>query len=156
VDSARKTKNPLAAVSAVFWIALALLVCYGATLLGIGSVSDPGSGFIFFWSGLIMAILALTLLADWLRGASEEDHEFDRTNWPKIFVVLTALVLYGLLLEKLGFILSTFALLSFLLTMSDETKWPSIFTVASAAAFISFAIFDLWLKIKLPKGILGF
>jgi hypothetical protein len=46
--------------------------------------------------------------------------------------------------------------LSFLLTMSDETKWPSIFTVASAAAFISFAIFDLWLKIKLPKGILGF
>jgi putative tricarboxylic transport membrane protein len=103
-----------------------------------------------------MAILGLTLLADWLRGAGEEDQDLGRTNWPKIFVVLTALVIYGLLLEKLGFILSTFALLSFLLTMSDETKWPSIFTVASAAAFISFAIFDLWLKIKLPKGILGF
>lgn len=156
MDSTKKTKKPLAAVSALFWIALALLVCYGATLLGIGSVNEPGSGFIFFWSGLIMAILALTLLADWLRGAGEEDQEFGRTNWPKIFVVLTVLVLYGLLLEKLGFILSTFALLSFLLTMSDETKWPSIFTVASAAAVISFAIFDLWLKIKLPKGILGF
>jgi hypothetical protein len=152
----KKIERILDASAALFWFALALLVCYGATLLGVGSASEPGSGFIFLWSGLIMAVLALAALGDALRGAGEESREFGRTNWPKVFLVLMALLLYGFLLEKLGFILTTFGLLSFLLTMSDETKWPNIFTVAGAAAIGSFALFELWLKIRLPKGIFGF
>ena len=56
---------------ALFWITLGLLVCYGATRLGVGTVTEPGSGFIFFWSGLILAVLSLMSLAesfgnDWL------------------------------------------------------------------------------------------
>ena len=83
----------------------------------------------------------------------EKDPRGEKPYAPQMMV---ALLLYGFLLEKLGFILTTFGLLSFLLTMSDETKWPNIFTVAGAAAIGSFALFELWLKIRLPKGIFGF
>jgi hypothetical protein len=103
-----------------------------------------------------MAFLSLIVLADSLRDVGEEDQKFSGTNWPKVFLVLSALVLYGLLLEKLGFVLTTFALLSFLLGISDETKWPSVLAVASVTALSSFAVFHLWLHIRLPKGIFGF
>ena len=132
---------------ALFWVALGILVCYGATRLGLGSVTEPGSGFIFFWSGLI---------AEGLGSTEEIVHETGETNWVKIALVLLSLVLYAFFLERLGFVLTTFVLLSFLLGWIERTNWARSLGVASAAALGSFAIFELWLKIRLPKGIFGF
>ena len=151
----KKTKRTLDIISSLFWFVLGLSVCYGGTLLGLGKATDPGSGFIFFWSGLLMAFLSLTVLADALRGVGEEGEGFSGTNWPKLFLILAALILYGLFLEKLGFVLTTFFLFSFLLWISEETKWPIVLTVAGAAALGSYALFELWLQVRLPKGILG-
>lgn len=152
----KRTRITLDTYGALFWVALGLLVCYGANRLGLGSVTDPGSGFIFFWSGLILAFLSLVLFADSLRGVSAEAQEIEGTNWAKIVLVLVSLVLYALFLERLGFALTTFLLLSFLLGISEGKNWPRALGVATAAALGSFAIFELWLKIRLPKGIFGF
>jgi hypothetical protein len=59
-------------------------------------------------------------------------------------------------LERVGFILTTFLLLTLLLGISDEPKWPTVLALASGAALGSYALFDLWLQIRLPGGILGF
>jgi hypothetical protein len=59
-------------------------------------------------------------------------------------------------LERLGFVLTTFLLLSFLLGLIEGTHWGKSFGVAGAAALGSYAIFELWLKIRLPHGIFGF
>ncbi len=155
MDSVKKIKRTLDTVGALFWFVLALAICYRASLLGIGSASEPGSGFIFFWSGVIMAFLALLIFADSLRVGGEDGAKFIGINWPKVLLVLGAILLYGLLLEKVGFVLTTFALMSFLLWISDDTKWPIALAVAGAAALGSFALFDLWLQIRLPKGIFG-
>ena len=74
----------------------------------------------------------------------------------KIALVLLALLLYAFLLERLGFVLTTFILLSFLLGLIEGTHWARSLGVASAAAIGSFAIFELWLRIRLPKGLFGF
>ena len=152
----KKIRVRLDTWSAVFWFAVGLLVCYGGSRLGVGRVTDPGSGFIFFWSGVILAILSLVVFTGSLREVSAEAQEIGGTNWKKISLVLAALVLYALVLEKLGFVLTTFVLLSFLLGLSEGKGWVRILGVASAAALGSFALFELWLKIRLPKGILGF
>lgn len=151
----KRTRITLDSCSALFWFGLGLLVCYGASRLGLGSVTDPGSGFIFFWSGLILALLSLMLFSN-SREATEEAQETTGTNWAKISLVLAALVLYAFFLERLGFVLTTFVLLSFLLGVTEGKNWPRALGVASAAALGSFAIFELWLKIRLPKGIFGF
>jgi len=67
-----------------------------------------------------------------------------------------SLVLYAFFLEKLGFVLTTFFLLSFLLSCIEDTNWIRSLGVASAAALACYAIFELWLKIRLPKGLFGF
>ena len=155
MDSAKKTK--ITAVSiALFWIALGILLCYGAIRLGVGSANEPGSGFIFFWSGLILVILSLIACAEALRDGEEASPGIGALNWRKIILVLLALLLYAFSLERLGFVLTTFLLLSFLLGLIEGAHWGKALGVASAAALASFAVFELWLKIRLPHGIFGF
>ena len=156
MDSAKKTRITADHCSNLFWFVLGLLICYGATRLGIGSVTDPGSGFIFFWSGLILALLSLILFAGPLRDVATETREIAGTNWAKISLVLVSLVLYVLFLEKLGFVLTTFLLLSFLLGVSEGKSWFRALGVAGTAALGSFVLFELWLKIRLPMGVFGF
>lgn len=147
--------NPADAV-ALFWVAAGILVCYGATQLGLGSITDPGAGFIFFWSGLVLALLSLVVLIDSIRGSEDTVVEMAEMNWAKIALVLVSLLLYAFLLERLGFALTTFVLLSFLLGRIENTHWGRSLAVASAAALACYAVFELWLKIRLPKGMFGF
>jgi len=152
----RRTRTIATSVSALFWVAVGLLTCYGASRLGVGSVTEPGAGFIFFWSGLILVILSLIVLADAIRSAEDAVREMGKMNWAKIALVLLALLLYAFFLERLGFVLTTFVLMSFLLGCIEGTNWVRSAGVAAAAALASYAIFELWLKIRLPKGLFGF
>jgi putative tricarboxylic transport membrane protein len=152
----KKTNRTTVSAIALFWVALGILVCYGATQLGLGSVTEPGPGFIFFWSGLILVILSLMALAESLGSSEEIAEETGAMNWVKIGLVLLSLVLYAFFLERLGFVITTFVLLTFLLSWIERTNWAQSLGVATAAALGSFAIFELWLKIRLPRGIFGF
>ncbi|HEY2922606.1 MAG TPA: tripartite tricarboxylate transporter TctB family protein [Candidatus Binatia bacterium] len=152
----KRTKKIAASASALFWVAVGIMACYGATRLGLGSVPEPGAGFIFFWSGLILAILSFIVLVDSVRSSEDTVHEMGEMKWAKIALVLMSLLLYAFFLERLGFVLTTFVLLSFLLGWIERTNWVRSLEVASAAALASYAIFELWLKIRLPKGIFGF
>ena len=152
----KRIKTFAAGASALFWVAVGLLTCYGASRLGLGSVAEPGVGFIFFWSGLILVILSLIVLADSIRSSEETVREMGEMNWAKIALVLLSLLLYAFLLERLGFVLTTFVLMSFLLGCIEGTNWFRSLGVAGAAALASYAIFELWLKIRLPKGLFGF
>jgi putative tricarboxylic transport membrane protein len=156
VDSVKRTKPIAAGAGAFFWVAVGLLACYGASRLGIGSVAEPGAGFIFFWSGLVLMILSLIVLTDSVRSSEDTVRRISKMNWPKITLVLFSLLLYAFFLERLGFVLTTFVLMSFLLGCIEGTGWFRSLGVASAAALTSYAMFELWLKIRLPKGIFGF
>ena len=156
MDSPRKTEQKLQIVSAIAWLILALGICYMATSLGAGAAHEPGSGFVFLWSGLLLALLALLLVASFLRERHESATELHAMAWRKVFAVLTALVLYGIFLEKIGFVASSFLLLILLARLGGATRWASIVTIAAVAALGTFILFDVWLNIRLPKGIFGF
>ena len=152
----KRTKINTAGAVGIFWVAAGMLACYGATRLGLGSVSEPGAGFIFFWSGLILVVLSLVVLVDSMRSGEDMIGAMGKMNWAKIALILLSLVLYGYFLERLGFVLTTFVLLSFLLGWIGSTNWGRSIAVACASALACYGIFELWLKIRLPKGIFGF
>jgi putative tricarboxylic transport membrane protein len=145
-----------AGAGAFFWVAVGVLTCYGASQLGIGNVAEPGAGFIFFWSGLVLIILSLMVFADAVRSSEDTVRAMPEINWLKIALVLCSLLLYAFFLEKLGFALTTFALMAFLLGCIEGTGWLRSLGIAGASVLTTYAMFELWLKIRLPKGMFGF
>lgn len=73
-----------------------------------------------------------------------------------LLLVVSALLGYVLLLELLGFLVSTFFLMSFLLRTIEPRKWLVVFIISTVGSSVSWLFFKMWLDIALPKGIFFF
>jgi len=126
--------------------------------LNLGTLHDPGSGFIFFWVGVIMVGLSLIILLRAIRlerKAGELKSLWSEVRWKKIISVLLALFVYAYAFTSLGFILSTFLLLIFLFKAVEPQKWSVAIMGAILSALIGYGVFQLWLGSQLPKGLLN-
>lgn len=146
--------------SSIFWLMISIYICIHSIRLSLGNVHNPGPGFLFFWSGTVLGILSIVVLLTALttkRRDTIENQEkiFENVNWMKIIFTLISLVAYAILLENLGFLISTFLFITFLLTSIGAKKFYLVILVALVSTFLSYALFELWLHTRLPKGILG-
>ena len=125
---------------------------------GFGSLSEPGVGFITFFAGAILALLSLLLFLSSFR-EKEKQAEL-RALWAgldvkKVLYVLMLLVVYPVLLRPVGFPLCTFILLFLLFRVKGSY---GIWTTLLASFFVtavSYLVFQVWLQVQLPRGILG-
>ncbi|HEY7558829.1 MAG TPA: tripartite tricarboxylate transporter TctB family protein [Candidatus Binatia bacterium] len=139
--------------SSLFWLAIAVLICLeGFTNLRLGTLRAPGPGFFPFWGGLLLGMLSLLLLVRSLKSR----HQFGSgaIPWAALLVVLAALLSYLLLLETVGFLLVTFFFL-LLLFRVGITGWIQCCAWAAVATTFAYALFRLWLKVQLPRGLFG-
>ena len=93
-------------------MALAIAACLEASRYGIGSFQCPSAGLFPFLTALVVGALSLVLLfsAIFLKDNVESQAELLRTVLArkKVWGIVLAVVADGLLLEPLGFILTTF------------------------------------------------
>jgi len=133
-------------------------VCYGGYGLDLGTLHDPGSGFMFFWVGIIMIGLSIGLLIRAIkRPAVAGELKIFRTGirWGKVVSTLVALMLYAYVFVPLGFILSTVLLLIFLFKAVEPQRWSWAILGAMISTLAAYGVFHLWLRSPLPKGFLG-
>lgn len=133
-------------------------VCYGGYDLDLGGLHDPGSGFMFFWVGVIMIGLSLSILIKAIRKKSQTGEMrsmWVHVQWKKIVAVLAVLFLYAYVFTLLGFILSTVLLLIFLFKAVEPQRWSVAIIGAVASSLIAYAVFQVWLGSQLPRGFLG-
>ena len=146
-------------ISGSFWFLFSLFISYQSYKLGLGTVNQPGPGFLFFWTGIVVAMLAITVIIKSLGKQGEEeakDQAFGKKSVTKVVLVLVALFVYALVLEWLGFFVSTLLLFMFLLGFIERKKWWFAVLVSCAVTLCSYLIFETGLQSQLPKGILGF
>jgi putative tricarboxylic transport membrane protein len=133
-------------------------ICYGGYDLGLGTLNEPGSGFIFFWVGIIMIGLSMGIFIRALvnEGRLEgEEKLWEGIQWWKLISVGTALVFYVYAFTSLGFILSTILLLTFLFKGIGPQPWLRSIFQAVLSALITYVVFSLWLGVQFPRGFLG-
>jgi putative tricarboxylic transport membrane protein len=133
-------------------------ICLLSSRFPVGSWKDPGPGFLPLGSGILLGILSIILHLQSRLGRAEEINEswFRKEQWVKLVLVLATLLGYAIALEPLGFLISTCLLLFILFILVQPQKvivalGGSVFTTAC-----SYALFELWLKMRLPRGPLGF
>ncbi len=126
--------------------------------LGIGSVGNPGPGFIFFYAALFIGIMAVLLLVGSRRDKEKEAGPgvFENVHWVKVLLPFFYILVYALFLEKAGFIVCTFLLIFLLLKTIEAKRWSVAIFVGIAASLGTYAMFELWLHVRLPKGLMGF
>jgi len=87
-----------------------------STKFSFGSFANPGPGFLPLSVGIIMFLLSLILfIQSFLRREEGGRAVLVKGATARVLLILASLIVYGLLLESLGFILTTFLLMGFLL-----------------------------------------
>ena len=137
-----------------FWLALSAFVTYSGHDLGIGSASDPGPGFVLFWTGLLMGGLALFLAVRAAAKGSPTIASFwAGTRWGKVLIVIICLVAYAALFDTLGFVLATLPLMLVLLRAVDPVRWRVAVPLALGATLGGWWVLRHLLLIQLPAGV---
>ena len=147
--------------SALFWLGISVAVCVHSVSLGVGSFREPGVGFLFFWGGVALGVLSLVLLfKSTLRqkkdGQGMQPSPFRGIRWSTVGAVALALVVYALMFEPLGALLSTAIFMAFLMRAIEVKRWTSVFIVAVISALSIYVLFKVLLNVRLPAGFLGF
>lgn len=141
---------------ALFWLAIAAFVVWQGQDLGIGKLSEPGSGFALYWIGLIMFGLAfVTLMEAVNKGAPSLASLWAGTRWQKVLLVVALLLVFGFFFERLGFVVCSLGLLLILMFLVDPVKPWLALTVSFGATFGVWYALTKLLKIQMPNGILA-
>jgi len=146
-------------ISGIFWLIFAVIVSIESRRMGLGTLHQPGPGFLFFWAGILLAIMSLIILIRariTRKKAGTRGLIFGGQKIGKIILVLISVFLYVLLMEKLGFIVVTFLLFLFLLGIVEKKDWGLTILTSLGVTVAAYLIFETALQSQLPKGILGF
>jgi len=134
------------------------IVIYTSLTLKIGTIKQPGTGFLPLLCGMCIAGLGLIVFfkSKGIRKKSSAESFWKKKPLFQILITIGILLGYAIFLERLGFILATFILMLLIITQVARTSWLIGFLESLIATGCCYLLFGYLLKIQLPKGWLGF
>jgi putative tricarboxylic transport membrane protein len=142
--------------SGLVGLALGVFVVWSGYKLKIGSIHDPGSGFVVFYTGILMCLFAISILVSAVtEGAPTVRSLWAGTRWTKPVIVSACLTVFALVLEPLGFLLSTIPLMVLLLRVIDPVRWTLTIPLAVLSPLCVWWVLKHGLLIQLPAGMFG-
>ena len=121
---------------------------------GFGSLRQPGPGLYPFFIGVAIAVFSLFILISELRSGTSERVLDKQGAWTLALMTLT-FCLWIVAMPLLGYVVvSLLATYAFCKIMKLE-GWRKPLAVSAGTALFIYALFDYWLYIDLPRGILG-
>ncbi len=144
--------------SSLVWLGMAIFICVGSLRLSLGEFHNPGPGFLSFYAGLILGVLAFVVHLQSRRAPAVGPKDklkpiwADRQRGFRMVLAVFALLAYAGIMNYLGFLVSTFIFLVFLLRVIEPQRWAVALLGSLAASAAFYGIFELGLQSQLPKG----
>ncbi len=140
-------------------ITLGVGQCLWSLHLGLGRASEPKTGFMPFLIGLILIILSAVLLVQSTAEVSKNHRTraspWSDIHWKRVIFMIILLLAYCILLPILGYLISTFLLMVLSMRVIEPRNWLATMMVGIMTSIISYLIFDVWLQVSFPHGILN-
>jgi putative tricarboxylic transport membrane protein len=146
-------------VAAIFFLFIGIFFSLYSRRVEIGPWTEPGPGFLPFYAGLSLVVMSIALLLGSLtKKAWQAKPSFfpKPDSWKRVSATFLSLVVYNLLLTYLGFTLTTFLFLTFLVKFIFPQSWKRTFIVSVCGSLFARLLFINFLETQLPKGFFGF
>jgi putative tricarboxylic transport membrane protein len=138
----------------VLGLALGVFVIWSGLKLKLGTINDPGSGYVLFYTGILMCLFAASIVvAAVAEGGPTFGSRWDGARWTKPLAIIVSLIAYSIALDQLGFLVSTIPLMLLLLRVIDPVRWTLAVPLAVLAPLGVWWVLKHALLIQLPSGI---
>jgi putative tricarboxylic transport membrane protein len=135
-------------------LALGIFVIRSGVKLKLGTINDPGSGYVLFYTGMLMCVFAITIIAAAIKeGGATFASRWEGARWTKPLLVIACLVAFSFALNQIGFLLSAIPLMLLLLRVVDPVRWTLAIPIAVLAPLGVWWVLQRLLLIQLPSGI---
>ena len=136
--------------SGLMFVATGLGFAWGAQFYSFGTSARPGPGYFPLGLGLLLAGLGALTLFEALTIETDDGEPIGDFAWKPLTTILLAVVLFGLLLPRLGMALTIPVLVMIASLAGDEFHWREALINSVVLAVGSWAIFILGLKLVIP------
>ena len=137
----------------IFMFLFAIFFAIGAYRLGLGSLEEPGPGFVIFLASMVLLISSAHRLR-FSKGDIPLRLAFPRKGFKRVLLIIIGLLLYAKLMPVGGYLLSTFLLTWFLLFLNGI----KIHRAVVPSVIISLLSWYIFVKLgcELPEGFVDF
>jgi putative tricarboxylic transport membrane protein len=146
--------------SAVFWLFFSTTVLIQSFRMGVGTLGNPGMGFMACSASGIMVFLSLILLMQSFikkKGSEEESvRPFAGLMLGRVVGFVIAVFLYIIALPSLGYLIATFLLMGCLLMIVGKRNWWLLILFSALSSLVSYYVFAKLFQCPFPAGILSF
>jgi putative tricarboxylic transport membrane protein len=131
-----------------------MMTAWGSTSLSMGKFKHPGPGFLPFGLGVCLIILSLILIFHNWRSKTSALPFWPQQTWLRPLLGIVILGFYAFVIDRLGFILTTFIFLLIWMGLIERLKWKTILSISVGTTIVLYLLFAFFLEVPLPKGFL--
>lgn len=137
-------------VSGLLFVVVGAAFAIGATTYNLGNSAKPGPGYFPLLLGLLMTVLGLMVTFKALTIETEDGEPIGPVAWKPLLLVLGSVVLFGVLLPRLGMALTVPLLVIISSLAGDEFHWKGAVITSVALAVGSWLVFVKGLGLTMP------
>lgn len=137
-------------VSGIALILLALGVIWEAQKLPLGTLHNPGPGYMPTLLALVLGGLGIVIVVSW--GNSPAFRSLGWGEGKHALAILGACAFAALALERIGYRLTTLLILLFILALVERKRALVVAALSVGLSLGSFYVFYNLLKVQLPRG----
>jgi putative tricarboxylic transport membrane protein len=135
-------------------LALGGFVIWSGLRLKLGTINDPGSGYVLFYTGILMCLFATSIIVTAVtEGGPTFGSRWKDVRWTKPLMVIACLTAFAFSLDTFGFLLSAIPLMVLLLRLIDPVRWQLAIPIAVLVPLGMWWVLKRLLLIQLPSGI---
>jgi putative tricarboxylic transport membrane protein len=149
-------------VMAMFWILLGLTISIWSSTFPFGGLAHPGPAYFPVGLGLVIIVFGVIVFFQVWKARKEGEGKPSPSPSSKeaatrrVVFCLTGMVVSAVLFERLGFVLTMFFMVLFMMRTIAPQKWKTALFYSIVSASGSLFVFKVLLKTQLPSGFLGF